>query len=75
MGEWGIALFTSSLLPPPPPLLQSLRTSNLLHSPRAQFIDMRQAFGGEKQDGQGEGCECRYEPGTFCFHAEGSRQG
>jgi hypothetical protein len=44
-GEWGIVLFTSSLLPPPLPLLQSLRTSDLLSSPRAQIVDAREAFG------------------------------
>jgi hypothetical protein len=47
-GEWGIVLFTSSLLPPPPPLLQSLRTFDLLHSPRAQIVDAREAFGEEE---------------------------
>jgi hypothetical protein len=47
-GKWGIVLFTSSLLPPPPPLLQSLRTSNLLHSPHAQIVDAHEAFGEEK---------------------------
>jgi hypothetical protein len=47
-GEWGIVLFTSSLLPPPPPLLQSLRTSDLLHSPRAQIVDAHETFGEEE---------------------------
>jgi hypothetical protein len=44
-GEWGKSLFTSSLPPPPPPLLQPLRTSDLLCSPRAQILDVREASG------------------------------
>jgi hypothetical protein len=47
-GEWGKSLFTSSLLPPPPLLLQSLRTSDLLHSPHAQIVDAREASGAEE---------------------------
>jgi hypothetical protein len=35
-------LFTSSSLLPPPPLLQTLRASELLHSPHAQAVDARQ---------------------------------
>jgi hypothetical protein len=53
-GEWGKSLFTSSLLSPPPPLLQSLRPSDLLHSPRAQIIDAHEASGAEEQDDQGD---------------------
>jgi hypothetical protein len=71
--EWGISLFTSSLLPPPPPLLQSLRSFNLLLSPRAQIIDAREAPSAETQDDQGD--ERLNQLGAFCLHAEGTEQG
>jgi hypothetical protein len=74
-GEWGKSLFTSSLLPPPPPLLQSLHTSDLLHSPRAQSVDAHEASGAEEQDDQGEDCERHDQLGAFCLHTEGSEQG
>jgi hypothetical protein len=45
-------LFTSSSLLPPPPLLQTLRPSELLHSPRAQPVDARQNPCAEEQDGE-----------------------
>jgi hypothetical protein len=45
------------LLPPPLPLLQSLRTSELLHSPCAQAVDARQDLYAEEQDGQEPNCE------------------
>jgi hypothetical protein len=44
-----------------------LRTSDLLHSPRAQIIDAREASGTEEQDDQGENCERRDQLGAFCF--------
>jgi hypothetical protein len=53
-GEWGKSQFTSSLPPLPPPLLQPLRTSDLLRSPRAQILDACEASGAEEQDDQGE---------------------
>jgi hypothetical protein len=53
-GEWGKSLFTSSSLPPPPPLLQSLCSSDLLHSPCAQIVDAREAPGAEEKDDQGD---------------------
>jgi hypothetical protein len=52
-GEWGKSLFSSSLHPPPP-LLQSLRSLDLPHSPRAQIADAREAPGVEAQDDQGD---------------------
>jgi hypothetical protein len=74
-GEWGKSLFTSSLLPPPPPLLQSLHTSDLLHSPRAQILDAREASGAEEQDDQGEDCERRDQLGALRVQAKGSGEG
>jgi hypothetical protein len=71
-GEWGKSLFTSSLLPLPPPLLQSLRTSDLLHSPCAQIVDAREVCGAEEQDDQGEDCKHRDQLGALGVLAEGS---
>jgi hypothetical protein len=72
-GEWGISLFTSSLLSPPPLLLQSLRSFDLLLSPRAQIVDAREAPSAETQDDQGD--ECLDQLGAFCLYAEGTEQG
>jgi hypothetical protein len=47
-GEWGKSMFTSSSLLPPPPLLQSLRSSDLLHNPHSQIIDVHEAPGIEE---------------------------
>jgi hypothetical protein len=55
-GRVGNLLFTSSSLLPPPPLLQTLRTSELLHSPRAETVDARQDSCAEEQDGQEQHC-------------------
>jgi hypothetical protein len=50
----GKLLFTSSSFLPPPPLLQTLRLSELLHSPCAQAVDARQAPCAEEQDGESQ---------------------
>jgi hypothetical protein len=55
-GRVGNLLFTSSSLLPPAPLLQTLRTFELLHSPRAQAVDARQDSCAEEQDGQEQHC-------------------
>jgi hypothetical protein len=71
----GKSLFTSSLLLPPPPLLRPLRTSDLLHSPRAQILDAREASVAEKQDDQGEDWERRDQLGALRVQAKGSGEG
>jgi hypothetical protein len=60
------------LLPPPPPLLHILRTLELLHSPRAQALDAREASCAEEQDGQERHREFHNQLGTIYFQAEGS---
>jgi hypothetical protein len=64
-GRVGNLLFTSSSLLPPPPLLQSLHTSELLHSPHAQSVDARQDSCVEKQDGQEQHGKFRDQLGAF----------
>jgi hypothetical protein len=64
-GSVGNLLFTSSLLLPPPPLLQTLRLSEQLHSPRAQLVDARQDSFAEEQDGQEQHCQLSDKLGAF----------
>jgi hypothetical protein len=57
-GESGDLLFPSSLLLLPLPLLQTLRASELLHSPCAQLVDVLQDPRAKEQDGQEQYHQC-----------------